>query len=74
MITLDRKNPVVYCEETASNLATFDRPISWNHHVTFGPPFLEADVTLFDMPATHSQVCPATFSKEMWLQPDSIFQ
>ena len=74
VITLDRKNPVVYCEETASNLATFDRPISWNHHVTFGPPFLEADVTLFDMPATHSQVCPATFSRDMWLQPDSIFQ
>ena len=74
IITLDRKYPVVYCEETASNLSTFDRPISWNHHVTFGPPFLEADVTLFDMPATQSQVCPATFSREMCLQPDSLFQ
>lgn len=74
VITLDRKCPVVYCEETASNLSTFDRPISWNHHVTFGPPFLEADVTIFDMPATESQVCPATFSKDMWLQPDSGFQ
>ena len=49
-ITLDRKSSIVYCEETASNLSTFDRPISWNHHVTFGPPFLEADVTTFDMP------------------------
>lgn len=74
VITLDRNSPVVYCEETASNLSTFDRPISWNHHVTFGPPFLEADVTTFDMPATQSKVCPATFSKEMRLQPDSIFQ
>jgi len=74
VITLDRKYPVVYCEETTSNLSTFDRPISWNHHVTFGPPFLEADVTLFDMPATQSQVCPATFSKHMSLQPDANFQ
>ena len=42
---------------------TFDRPISWNHHVTFGPPFLEADVTTFDMPATHSKVCPASIQQ-----------
>ena len=74
VITLDRKYPVVYCEETASNLSTFDRPISWNHHVTFGPPFLEADVTVFDMPATHSKVCPATFSTHMSLKPDADFQ
>ena len=73
-ISLDRDNPVVYCEETAFNLATFDRPISWNHHVTFGPPFLEPDVTLFDMPATFSKVCPAAFSKRMAIQPDSEFR
>lgn len=74
VIALDPKTPVVYCEETASNLATFDRPISWNHHVTFGPPFLEAEITLFDIPARHSRVCPAAFSKCMALQPDSVFQ
>ena len=73
-ITLDRKSSIVYCEETASNLSTFDRPISWNHHVTFGPPFLEADVTTFDMPATHSKVCPEAFSKQMLLQADANFQ
>src|SRR5438034_8538214 len=72
-ITLDRKSSIVYCEETASNLSTFDRPISWNHHVTFGPPFLEPNVTLFDMPATRSKVCPSTFSSHMALQPDSEF-
>jgi hypothetical protein len=73
-ISLDHDNPVVYCEETAFNLATFDRPISWNHHVTFGPPFLEPNVTLFDMPATLSKVCPAAFSKKMSIQPDSEFR
>ena len=72
-ISLDRTSPVVYCEETASNLSTFDRPISWNHHVTFGPPFLEPNVTLFDTPATRSKVCPASFSRQLFLQPDSEF-
>jgi hypothetical protein len=74
VITLDPKHPVVYCEETASNLSTFDRPISWNHHVTFGRPFLEPHITLFDMPATRSKVCPAGFSAHMSIQPDSEFR
>jgi len=74
IISLDRVEPVVYCEETAFNLATFDRPISWNHHVTFGPPFLESGVTLFDTPATRSKICPATFSKQMSIEPDAEFR
>ena len=73
-LSLDRDNPVVYCEETATNLAPFDRSISWNHHVTFGPPFLEAEGTLFDMPATRSKVCPASFSSSMRIQPDAEFE
>ncbi len=72
-ISLHRDQPIIYCEETATNLSTFDRPISWNHHVTFGPPFLEPNVTLFDMPATRSKVCPSTFSSNMALQPDAEF-
>ena len=72
-LALDNYNPVIYCEETAVNLASFDRPISWNHHVTFGPPFLEPSVTLFDMPAMRSKVCPSTFSRNMVLQPDAEF-
>ena len=72
-LSLDCDHPVVYCEEVATNLASFDRPISWNHHVTFGPPFLEANVTLFDMPATRSKMCPATFSSNIVLQPDAEF-
>jgi hypothetical protein len=72
-ISLDPDNPVVYCQEVATNQAPFDRPISWNHHVTFGPPFLEAEVTLFDMPAGRSKVCPATFTSSMALQPEAEF-
>ncbi len=74
LLSVDRDYPVVYCEETAANLSTFDRPISWNHHVTFGPPFLAAGVTTFDMPATESKVCPAGFSAHMYLKPDAEFR
>jgi hypothetical protein len=72
-ISVDRHNPVVYCEEQATNLSVYDRPISWNEHVTFGPPFLECDTTIFDMPATNSKVCPAGFSDKIFLQPDAEF-
>jgi len=72
-ISLDRHNPVVYCEEQAQNLSCYDRPISWNEHVTFGPPFLECGTTIFDMPATRSKVCPASYSERIFLQPDAEF-
>jgi hypothetical protein len=72
-LTLDRVNPVIYCEEEAVNLSRYDRPISWNEHVTFGPPFLEAETTWFDMPATRAKVCPASYSPRFSLQPDAEF-
>lgn len=72
-LTLDRRNPVIYCEEEAVNLSCYDRPISWNEHVTFGPPFLEAGITWFDMPATRAKVCPASYSHRFSLQPDAEF-
>jgi hypothetical protein len=72
-LTLDPRNPVIYCEEEAVNLSPYDRPISWNEHVTFGPPFLEAGVTWFDMPATRAKVCPASYSPRFSLQPDAEF-
>lgn len=72
-LTLDRKAPVVFCEEMATNLATYDRPISWNEHVTFGPPFLECETTIFDMPATRAKVCSASYSERMLVKPDSEF-
>jgi hypothetical protein len=72
-LTLDPRNPVVYCEEEAVNLSPYDRPISWNEHVTFGPPFLEAGTTWFDIPATRAKVCPASYSSRFSLQPDAEF-
>ncbi len=72
-LTLDRMNPVIYCEEEAVNLSPYDRPISWNEHVTFGPPFLEAGVTWFDMPAMRAKVAPASHSSGCFLKPDAEF-
>ena len=72
-LTLDRANPVIYCEEEAVNLGSYDRPISWNEHVTFGPPFLEVETTWFDMPATRAKVCPGDYSARLFLRPDAEF-
>lgn len=72
-ISLEYERAVIYCEETALNLSTFDRPISWNEHVTFGPPFLECGTTIFDMPATRGKTCSATYSKKTIIQPDAEF-
>jgi len=72
-IAIHRANPVIYCEERAENLSRYDRPISWNEHVTFGPPFLECETTIFDMPATCAKVCPPGYSERISLQPDAEF-
>jgi hypothetical protein len=72
-LTVDRANPVIYGEEEAVNLSPYDRPISWNEHVTFGPPFLEAGTTWFDMPATRAKASPGSFSPQCFLQPDAEF-
>ena len=73
-ISVDGASPVIYCEEHAENLNGLDRPISWNEHVTFGPPFLECNTTLFDMPATRAKVCPADYSGRIFIQPDAEFR
>jgi hypothetical protein len=72
-ISIEAQNPAVYCEERATNLASFDRPISWNEHVTFGPPFLEPGVTLFDMPATRAKTAPLAFSSRSLVKSNAEF-
>jgi len=74
IITLEQHQPVVYCEETATSLTNFDRPISWAEHVTFGPPFLEPGVSAFDMSATRAKVCPAAYGSRLGLRPDAEFR
>jgi DeoC/LacD family aldolase len=73
-VTLDFRWPVIYCEEQARNLSAFDRPISWTEHVTFGPPFVEPGITIFDMPATRAKVCPPSYSSRPIIKPDAEFK
>ncbi len=47
-ITLPSDETVGYVEESVENMALFDRPAQWVHHVTFGPPFLELNKTFVD--------------------------
>ena len=46
--TLRVKGQVLSVESVAENLSAWDRPAGWCEHVTFGPPFLEKEVTLID--------------------------
>jgi len=72
-IVVDPRKPAIYCQETAANLSSFDRPISWNEHVTFGPPFLEPNTTLFDMPATRAKTSPLSYSAQSLVKSDAEF-
>lgn len=73
-VRLDPKRAVVYCEERAQNLSAADRPISWNEHVTVGPPFLTCNDTLVDMPATRAKAIDADYSNEMVIVPSACFE
>lgn len=73
-ISVECSWPVVYCEETAENLSSFDRPISWNEHVTFGPPFLECETAIVDMPAIRAKACPPAYSSRPLVKPGAEFQ
>jgi hypothetical protein len=73
-LRVDPQRPVIYCEEKAHNLSAADRPISWNEHVTVGPPFLICDDTLVDMPATRAKAIDASYGDEMVIVPDSCFE
>lgn len=72
-LRVDAQHPVVYCEERAQNLSAADRPISWNEHVTVGPPFLACDSTFVDMPATDAKVIEASYSDAMGIVPEAAF-
>jgi hypothetical protein len=72
-VSADARDAVIYCEERALNLSSFDRPISWNQHVTFGPPFVAPDVSTFDMPGTRAKTCAASYSSKPLLKTDAEF-
>lgn len=64
---------VVRVAERIENRTRCDRPFTVCQHVTFGPPFLERGVTVFDMPATQSRTFPGAFSDRQRLRSDTAF-
>jgi hypothetical protein len=58
---------VVWFDETASNEAAWDRPVSWCEHVTMSAPFLERGVTTFAASATRGKPLDAGAGvQQMW--------
>jgi hypothetical protein len=55
-ITLAAGESVFHVEESIENLASFDRPVNWVQHVTFGPPFVEAGRNYLDAPVVQAEL------------------
>ena len=56
--TLANRDPVMRVDTEILNLADWDHSFGWQEHATFGPPFIEKGVTLFDASATAGFVDP----------------
>lgn len=65
---------VIRVRETVTSASRRDLAYTMCQHVTFGPPFLEKGVTVFDMPATRGHTFPGPFSDCMRLRPDRAFR
>ena len=63
----------VWITERIENQTAIDRPIGWQQHITFGPPFLEEGETSFDLSATKAMVYPKEFSKGERLKRGASF-
>lgn len=72
-ITMKRGSSVIRVRESIRNLARRDVPFTMCEHVTFGPPFLERNVTVFDMNATRGHTFPGTFGDIQRLKANADF-
>jgi len=72
-IVMQKGSPLIRIRERVSNLARCDVPFTMCQHVSFGAPFVEPDVTIFDMSATRGHTFPAVFGKPQRLKPDTAF-
>jgi hypothetical protein len=68
-----RGNRVIRVREDVISRSRRDLPFTMAEHVTFGPPFLEKGVTMFDMPATKAHTYPIFFEKTPRLRTDTAF-
>lgn len=64
---------VINVRETIENLARRDVPFTICQHVTFGPPFVEPNITAFDASATKGHTFPAKFGSPQRLKIDKDY-
>jgi len=72
-VTLIRNSYVIRVRERIGNLASCDVPFTMCQHVTFGAPFVEPEVTVFDMSAAKSRTFPGVFGNPQRLKSDAAF-
>lgn len=72
-ISMRADSNAINVRETIQNLARCDVPFTICQHVTFGPPFLEANVTAFDASATKGHTFPAKFGDPQRLKIDQDY-
>jgi hypothetical protein len=72
IMTLRRGKPILYFEETLTNLSPEAQDYMWGHHPAFGAPFLKEGVRLF-IPAATAEVHTPAFAASSILEPGSTF-
>ncbi len=72
-LTLRRGSDSVQVRERIVSLSRRDIPFTMSEHVTFGPPFLEKGVTVFDAPATKCHTYPIAFEPNARLKTNTAF-
>lgn len=68
-LTLRKGESAIHVEEWVENLASYDRPMNWVQHATFGPPFIEPGKTYYDVSGTKGEVTSGASNS---LQPGAI--
>jgi hypothetical protein len=72
-VSSSRASRVMNVKEEIISRSRRDLPFTMAEHVTFGPPFLEKGVTMFDMPATRAHTYPVFFEKTPRLKMNAAF-
>jgi len=72
-VTLAAGSSIIRIREVVVNAARRDVPFTMCQHATFGPPFVEPAVTVFDASATKGHTFPGRFGSPQRLKPDASY-
>jgi hypothetical protein len=74
LVSMKAGSNIVSIRETVENMSRRDLPFTMCQHVTFGPPFVEPGVTIFDAPATRGHTFPTRFASPQRLKIDAEYR